>query len=120
MSGRNFQEAGVRSYAGTPPAATFVGSAGTPIICDITPGVGLAYFLDSAGAVQTLGAGGGGGAPTNATYLTLSLNGSLTSERVLTAGTGISFVDTGANGTLTINASATAQSFARTFLFMGA
>lgn len=46
----------------------------------------------------------GGGAPVDATYLTLSLNSVLTNERVLTAGTNISFVDTGANGTLTINA----------------
>lgn len=44
----------------------------------------------------------GGGAPANATYLTLSLNATLTNERVLTAGTGISFSDGGAGGTLTI------------------
>lgn len=48
--------------------------------------------------------GGGGGAPTNASYLVLGLNGTLTQERVLTAGTNITFVDTGAGGTLTINA----------------
>jgi len=109
-----FSEAGVRSYLGTPPAATFASKEGTPIVCDVTPGSGLAYFIDNAGNVQTLG-GGGGGAPTNATYLTLSLNGSLSQERVLTAGGGINFADTGANGTLTIS-----QGFARQFLFMGA
>lgn len=47
---------------------------------------------------------GGGGAPVDASYLTLGLNAILTSERVLTAGTNITFVDTGANGTLTISA----------------
>ena len=40
---------------------------------------------------------------TDATYLTLSLNSDLTDERVLTAGGGIDFADTGANGTLTIS-----------------
>lgn len=45
---------------------------------------------------------GGGGAPTGASYLTLGLNAFLTAERVLTAGTGIGFADTGANGTLTV------------------
>lgn len=44
------------------------------------------------------------GAPSNASYLVLGLNSGLTSERVLTAGTNISFSDSGANGTLTINA----------------
>ena len=47
--------------------------------------------------------GGGGGAPTTATYLTLSLDATLSAERVLTAGDGITFNDTGANGTLTIS-----------------
>ncbi len=45
-----------------------------------------------------------GGAPVSATYLTLSTNATLTHERVLTAGTNISFVDAGAGSTLTINA----------------
>jgi hypothetical protein len=48
--------------------------------------------------------GAGGGAPTTSTYLTLSLDAGLTAERVLTAGAGISFVDTGPNGTLTVSA----------------
>lgn len=49
--------------------------------------------------------GGGGGAPTNATYVTLSNDATLTNERVLTAGTGISIVDGGAGSTITISAS---------------
>lgn len=47
--------------------------------------------------------GGGGGAPTDAQYLTLATNGTLSNERVLTAGTNIQFVDGGAGSTLTIN-----------------
>ena len=47
---------------------------------------------------------GGGGAPNSASYLTLGTDATLTSERVLTAGTNISFVDAGAGSTLTINA----------------
>jgi len=43
-------------------------------------------------------------APNDASYLTLGLDGDLTNERVLTAGTGIGFTDTGPNGTLTIEA----------------
>jgi hypothetical protein len=44
-------------------------------------------------------------APLNATYIVVSLDGTLPNERVLTAGTNISFVDGGAGGAFTINAS---------------
>ena len=54
--------------------------------------------------VQRPSEGGGGGAPTNAQYVTLATNGSLTHERVLTAGTGISITDGGAGSTVTIEA----------------
>jgi hypothetical protein len=50
------------------------------------------------------GGGGGGGAPSNAQYVTLALNAGLTQERVLTAGTGITVTDGGANSTVTIAA----------------
>lgn len=40
----------------------------------------------------------------DASFLTLSANAQLPNERVLTEGTNITFVDTGPNGTLTINA----------------
>lgn len=49
--------------------------------------------------------GGGGGAPVDAQYVTLAVNGTLTNERVLTAGTNITIVDGGAGGAVTINAS---------------
>jgi hypothetical protein len=41
-------------------------------------------------------------APTDATYLTLTNDATLSTERVLTAGEGIDFTDAGANSTLTI------------------
>jgi hypothetical protein len=53
---------------------------------------------------QRPSAGGGGGAPTNAQYVTLATNGTLTGERVLTAGTGITITDAGAGSTVTIAA----------------
>lgn len=43
-------------------------------------------------------------APTGAPYVTLATDATLTAERVLTAGTGISLTDAGAGGTVTINA----------------
>lgn len=47
---------------------------------------------------------GGGGAPSDAQYLVLAVDGTLTNERVATAGTGITFADAGAGSTLTISA----------------
>jgi len=47
-------------------------------------------------------AGGGGGAPVDATYVTMTPNATLTQERILTAGTGITIVDGGANNPVTI------------------
>ena len=70
----------------------------------IWPAAGAVGVLTNDGLNNLTWAAGGSGAPVGASYLTLGLDGTLTSERVLTAGTNISFVDTGANGTLTINA----------------
>jgi len=47
---------------------------------------------------------GSGGAPTSASYVVIGLNGTLTAERVLTAGSGISITDGGAGGNVTIAA----------------
>jgi hypothetical protein len=54
-----------------------------------------------------LSGGGGGGAPTDAEYVVMSLNGTLTNERVLTAGTGINITDGGAGGNVTIASTVT-------------
>lgn len=48
--------------------------------------------------------GGGGGAPTNAQYVTLATSSGLSGERVLAAGSGISITDGGAGSTVTIEA----------------
>lgn len=44
----------------------------------------------------------GGGAPIDARYLTLQVNGTLTQERVLVAGAGLTLTDGGANGNATL------------------
>jgi hypothetical protein len=60
---------------------------------------------DGAGGISfssTCGSGGSGTAPVGASYLTLGLDGTLTNERVLTAGSNITINDAGANGNLTV------------------
>ena len=51
--------------------------------------------------------GGSSGAPSDAEYVVMSLNGTLPNERKLTAGTGISITDGGANGNVTIASTVT-------------
>ncbi len=111
--------ADVRSTTGVPSVSDFaVGSAnanvGTPIVVDRS--TATAYILDDSDTVQSIG-GGGGGAPTNAQYVTLALNASLTAERVLTAGAGISITDGGANGPVTIASTAGGNSVTATLAF---
>ncbi len=50
--------------------------------------------------------GGGSGAPTDAEYVVMALNGTLTNERKLTAGSRITITDGGAGGDVTIAADA--------------
>jgi len=59
----------------------------------------------AVGVVTITTGGGGNGAPTNASYVVLGSNATLTNERVLTAGTGITLTDGGAGGNLTIASS---------------
>lgn len=87
--------AGQQGPAG-PPGTDGVPAGGTT-------GQVLAKASDDSYDVEWVDqAGGGGGAPTDATYLTLGTNGTLSKERVLTEGTGIDFVDAGAGSTLTV------------------
>ena len=58
--------------------------------------------------------GGGAGAPTDASYVCIGLNASLTAERVLTAGNGIVLTDAGANGNATLS-----TAIGRTLAMMG-
>ena len=61
--------------------------------------------VDSKGRLTSAASGSAtGGAPADATFVTLSTDSTLTNERVLTAGTGISLTDGGAGGTITIAA----------------
>ena len=53
--------------------------------------------------------GGGGGAPTDAEYVVLSLNGTLTDERVLVGGGGLTLTDGGAGGNATLDVVANAD-----------
>jgi hypothetical protein len=75
---------------------------GTPYLL---AGSNITLSTGSNGAVTISStASGGSGAPTDASYVVLSSNGTLTSERVLTAGSGISITDGGAGGNVTIAA----------------
>jgi hypothetical protein len=65
---------------------------------------GKAYVYYS-GAEQELGASGGSGAPTNAQYLTLALDGTLTAERRFVPTLPLSASDGGANGDYTLSLS---------------
>lgn len=68
-----------------------------------TAGQFLQAGAPSGGNVTLTWATGGGGAPTNASYLVLSLNGTLTDERVFTlADTTLVEVDGGAGGNYTL------------------
>ena len=68
-----------------------------------TPASGNLLMSDASGNGSWTSLAAAGVAPNDASYLSLGLSSGLTSERVLTAGTGVSFADTGVNGTLTIN-----------------
>ena len=71
---------------------------------DLTP-ITLGTNLSMSGT--TLNAtGGGGGAPTGATYITVSLDGTLTAERTLAVGAALTLTDGGANSTITVGTSA--------------
>lgn len=72
-----------------------------------TGGLGANVFGYIGGQLFPNVGGGGGGAPVGAAYVTMSLDGTLTAERVLTAGPGIGIVDGGANGPVTISAPGT-------------
>lgn len=67
--------------------------------CDDTGGNHLNYDTATNAFSCGTSGGAGGGAPTTAQYVTMALDGTLSAERVLTAGTAMDLSDTGANGT---------------------
>lgn len=80
----------------------------------LDPGTFILTFSDRTGTpigtvdLSPLSAGGGSGAPSNATYVTLGTNGGLSNERVLTGTAGrISITDGGANNPVTLDLIAT-------------
>lgn len=66
---------------------------------------------DYGSNVSPAPSGSGSGAPTDATYVTLTTNATLTNERVLTAGSGITVTDAGAGSTVTVAAPAVAAQY---------
>ena len=62
------------------------------------------YFKNDGGTEYNLTdtGGGGGGAPTDAQYVTLAANGDLSNERILTAGNGMTLTDNGAGSTVVL------------------
>lgn len=82
----------VAAYGQTITAFTF--NSGTNVLTATRNAGNLTVDLSA------LAGGVGGGAPTDATYLTLSANGTLTNESVLSAGSGLSL--TAGTGTATI------------------
>lgn len=58
--------------------------------------------------IPTGSVGGGSGAPTNATYVTISANATLSAERRLTGSTNVTVTDGGANNPVTLDLSDTA------------
>lgn len=73
----------------------------------LTTKQGILLWYDSTSSLwratdQAPGAAGGG-APTDATYLTLTTNGTLSNERVLTASTRVTITDAGAGSTATLD-----------------
>ena len=80
----------------TRSGTTLIGSAGGGACAD-----GEVLTRSGTTLIGSAG-GGGGGAPTGASYVVLGNDATLTSERVATAGTGITLTDAGANSTLTL------------------
>ena len=68
-----------------------------------TDGYVVAYNATNDEFELVAQSGGGGGAPTDVSYVTLGTDGDLTAERVLTAGEGIDLTDGGAGSTITIS-----------------
>ena len=102
----------IRSRDDTSILTQWQSSGGTPVaMVNPTGAISGQHFIFGDGTTQsTASAGGGGGAPTDAQYVTLALDGDLSAERVLAANTGIHIVDGGANGNVTISVSGSTTS----------
>lgn len=99
-----------RVTAGTGDPQDLTGTQATTLLDTFTatlkglvppPTTATGKYLEDDGTWSTPS----GGAPTNAQYVTLATDATLTNERVLTAGTGISLTDAGAGSTVTVGLS---------------
>ena len=75
-----------------------------PAVISTGEGGGTKFLREDGDGTCSWQTPAGGGAPTDASYVVLGVDGTLTDERVLTAGTGITLTDAGAGSTLTIDA----------------
>lgn len=88
------------------PASEYVNLGGTQGSggYGLRDNAGAVEYKDSGGAWTAINSLGGGGAPTDAQYVVLAANGTLSAERILTAGDGIApLVDAGAGSTVTVS-----------------
>jgi len=104
-----------RVTAGAGIQETLTGTQATTLIDNFTSGLKGAVPGSGGGTVNYMRADGtwaeppgtgGGGAPTNASYVTIGLNGTLTDERTLAVGAGLSLADGGANAAVTLGRAA--------------
>lgn len=72
-------------------------------VSNITDKIVIDWFTQLVSTVNSGSGGGGGGAPTNATYVTISNNGTLTAERALAVSDGFNLTDAGSNSTVTLD-----------------
>lgn len=80
-----------------------VEAGGVTVVQSTGASSGDVLTSNGAGSLPSWQAGVGGvGAPTGATYVTLTTHASLSAERTLAVGTGLSLTDGGANGPVTI------------------
>jgi hypothetical protein len=96
--------AGSTSISILPVTGVLIDGSAAKIINTAYGSLALYWFHDQWKVLISSTGGAGGGAPTDATYITISSNATLTNERTLTAGSGISIVDNGANSTVVVSA----------------
>lgn len=85
-------------------------------------GTGELYICTSISPVTFTLLTGGSGAPSGSAYVTIGADGTLSAERALTAGAGITITDNGPNNTVVIASSASAAppAWPRIMALMGA